>query len=199
MLEMVFGKLTIIGDAPNDNTGHIMSRCRCECGRETITRKSRLISGETKSCNKCGRIVHGNNKTGRRSKEYRAWTHIKDRCNNPTCKSYKNYGAKGIKICERWTNSFSNFLRDVGFAPSTHHTLDRFPNNKGNYEPGNVRWATMLQQQQNRTNNVWLEYNGERKILTEWSRVLGVDQTLLSYHITKKKRTIEEAIKIIRA
>lgn len=84
----------------------------------------------------------------RRSKEYRAWAHIKGRCTNPNDAGFHNYGGRGIKMCEEWAASYEAFLREVGRAPSPEHTLDRIDNERG-YEPGNVRWATKAEQSRN--------------------------------------------------
>lgn len=81
--------------------------------------------------------------------EYHAWTAMKSRCNDPNSQAYDRYGGRGIKVCQRWQESFEAFVADVGKRPSADHSLDRYPNNDGNYEPGNVRWATRSQQQSN--------------------------------------------------
>ena len=91
-----------------------------------------------------GAIFHGERINGKISKEYRAWTQMRRRC-----KKHPHYVSRGISVCEQW-KQFSAFLVDVGRAPSPKHTLDRYPNPAGNYEPGNVRWATMLEQSHNR-------------------------------------------------
>ncbi len=85
----------------------------------------------------------------KRSPEYQAWKNMKQRCLNPKHPQYKHYGARGISVCARWM-SFESFLKDVGPRPSADLSLDRYPNNDGNYEPGNVRWATMSEQAFNR-------------------------------------------------
>jgi hypothetical protein len=82
--------------------------------------------------------------------EYRTYIDMIWRCSKPTCKSYKNYGGRGIVVCDRWLLSFDNFLSDMGPRPSSKHSIDRYPNNDGNYEPSNCRWATMVQQINNR-------------------------------------------------
>ena len=82
--------------------------------------------------------------------EYAIWTAIKQRCGNPENTAWRWYGGRGISVCERWRRSFKIFLRDVGSKPSPKHSLDRFPNPNGNYEPGNVRWATYKQQLETR-------------------------------------------------
>src|SRR5690349_17126667 len=99
-----------------------------------------------------GRTTHGNAIRKQRTPEFNAWANMIQRCTNPRCPEFKRYGAVGIRICARW-QEFANFLADVGPRPSAEHSLDRFPNNNGNYEPGNVRWATAAEQQANlRTN-----------------------------------------------
>jgi hypothetical protein len=173
-----FGILTVIERAGKDKGNNRLFKCVCDCGKIIVTRGTRL-KNKIHSCGCKARVTHG--QTG--SKEHKAWVHIRDRCGNPNNKSYKNYGAKGIMVCPRWLESFENFFADMGPAPSRNHTLDRFPNNKGNYEPGNCRWANWHQQQGNRTNNRWIEYNGERMILQDWVRKLKLNT--LGYHLDK--------------
>ena len=104
-------------------------------------------------------------------KELYAWNGIKSRCLNKNNKAYKYYGGRGIKMCARWRNSYRNFLLDMGQAPDATYSIDRIDNN-GNYEPGNCRWATMDTQANNRRNNIVIEYDGQTKTLSDWSRDL---------------------------
>lgn len=92
-----------------------------------------------------GAVTHGEGSRGKRSKEYQTWIGMRARCRRKP-----HYVAHGVRVCERWQESFSAFLEDVGRAPSEAHTIDRYPNPDGHYEPGNVRWATMLEQRHNR-------------------------------------------------
>lgn len=96
--------------------------------------------------------THG--RSGGKDITYSSWSSMKTRCLSKTNHKYKKYGGVGITICQQWKDSFEIFLKDVGERPSKQYSLDRFPNNKGNYEPNNVRWATQKQQQNNRTNNI---------------------------------------------
>lgn len=103
---------------------------------------------------KIGRpIIHGfRRRSLKRPREYNSWQHMKGRCLNPKHTKFKWYGAKGVTVCQQWIDSFETFLSDVGLAPSVNHTLDR-KNPFGNYEPENVRWATPLEQANNRRRN----------------------------------------------
>lgn len=101
-------------------------------------------------------LRHGEANGRSRTKEYRVWAHIKDRCYRPTDKSYHNYGGRGIGMNEAWRNSYEAFLNGVGRAPSPQHSLDRIDNDKG-YEPGNVRWTTQKQQLRNTRRNVLID------------------------------------------
>ena len=95
--------------------------------------------------------------------EWRAWCKMRDRCECPTCPDFKNYGGRGIKICDRWWH-FENFFSDMGERPSPKHTLDRIDVN-GNYEPGNCRWITRQEQFWNMRKTIWVEYRGKRQAL----------------------------------
>src|SRR5882672_8299167 len=94
-------------------------------------------------------------------------------CYNSGMYDFKYHGGRGIKVCDKWKHDFQAFLKDVGEKPSPKHTLDRFPNKDGDYEPGNVRWATWREQQTNRRNSILVEYQGEIHGLREWAEILG--------------------------
>ena len=114
--------------------------------------------------------THGKSYT----KVYTCWEGIKQRCCNPKTKAYKDYGGRGIQMCERWKNSFEMFLADVGEPPTSHHSIDRIDND-GNYEPGNVRWASRRQQTNNRrTKTTKISFAGMAKTIPEWCEFLGI-------------------------
>lgn len=114
-----------------------------------------------------------------RTTTYTIWRGMKRRCSDPKAKDYNRYGGKGILICERWKDSFENFLHDMGERPSKNHTLDRI-DSAGNYEPTNCRWATWKEQQNNRCNNLRIEFNGVTKTTAEWTAELGFSRLLIN-------------------
>lgn len=186
-----FGRLTVLERIKTED--YFSYKCSCECGNTTLVKRTgTLTSGNTQSCG-CLKdeetlkrsTKHGHRTTANTTSEYRAWVHIKQRCYNPEVKQFKNYGGRGIKVCDRWLESFYNFLTDMGAKPSDKHSLDRYPNNDGNYEPGNCRWATDEQQAHNKRNNVRIEFNGESMVLTEWARFFGVTHSSLRLQLNK--------------
>lgn len=171
-----YGSITAISAAGPSNGAKIKWLCRCDCGCDFVTCGGKIRSGEVISCPSCSRervrldrVTHGKRKTD----EYRIWTHIKSRCFNPKVPSYKNYGGRGITMCDKWRESFDSFISDMGCRPSTDHSIDRI-NNDGNYEPGNCRWATRKTQMNNTRVNRLIQIEGETKTMTQWADVIGV-------------------------
>lgn len=112
---------------------------------------------------------------------------MKQRCHNPKNSKYALYGGKGIEVCERWRGSFVAFLEDMGEKPSPKHSIDRI-DGKGNYTPENCRWATIDQQNRNLSRNHWVEYQGERMVITDLAAHLHVQVDTLRYQIETGKR-----------
>lgn len=106
--------------------------------------------------------------------EYLAWLNMRARCYYPKHNRFHLYGKIGIKVCARWLANFQDFFTDVGVRPTAEHSLDRFPDKNGDYEPGNVRWATPTEQSNNRRSNKLLEFDGEIHTLAEWERIKGL-------------------------
>jgi hypothetical protein len=147
-----FGRWTVVAEAGRNKQGHVLWLCKCECGTEKSV-SGLYLRGGGKSCG-CLQTKHGESGL-QRTPEYSAWVGMKTRCTNPKCEFWKDYGERGIRVCKRWLNSFENFLADVGRRTSPLHSLDRFPDNNGDYEPSNVRWATGSEQQHNRRQFKW--------------------------------------------
>lgn len=177
-----FGRLSVISEKGRSKDGNVMWLCRCDCGKEITTNGRNLKRGDTNSCG-CVRSEyyssarkHGHSFKASKTSEYRTWGAMKSRCLNPKNKYYYNYGGRGIKICSRWLGNkgFEHFLSDMGPKTSDKHSLDRIKNNK-NYTPKNCRWATKYEQERNKRSNIWFTYNGERRILKDWARILGIN------------------------
>lgn len=109
---------------------------------------------------------------------------MKTRCLNPNSQNFKDYGGRGIEVCDRWL-SFENFIADVGRRPSPQHSLDRYPNKNGNYEPGNVRWALPREQQNNRRNTIEVTVEGVRVPLSEACEKLGINSNTVWMRIDR--------------
>lgn len=188
-----YNRLTIIEYSKTDKHNNHYFTCICECGKRVTNTSGSLQSGSVKSCGcynmelRIKRATHGQtSKFTGVTPEYKAWQNMKNRCNNNLLKCFPDYGGRGIRVCERWQNSFENFLQDMGVRPSNRHSLDRFPNANGHYEPENCRWATKKQQQQNTRTNKWFEYNGAKLIISDWARKFDIMPSLIQHHLKTK-------------
>ena len=177
----VFSSLTIVERVYRNSRPYW--RCRCVCGEEVLVRTDSWQA--QKSCG-CQRGTHKLSKT----RIYRIWSGMRQRCTNPKDKPYHRYGGRGITVCDRW-QTFTNFLEDMGHPPAGA-SIDRI-NNDGNYEPGNCRWATPYVQNHNRSDNHWVILDGDRVTVRDAAEYLDVWETTLGYRIRRygKDRAIE--------
>lgn len=175
-----FGKLTVIEENGRGKRGEVLWLCVCDCGNKRnksasfLRKKSTFSCGcEKKEAAKKAFTSHGLSQTP----TYNVWQSMKDRCLNPKNCVYHNYGARGIKVCDRWINSFENFYSDMGEKPK-HLSIERIDNN-GDYEPSNCRWATAREQCANRRRSSHVTIDGETKNISEWSRVSGIGRSTI--------------------
>ena len=160
--------------------------CRCDCGEVRDVAANMLRNGDSRSCGclKRERIVsahltHGMTKTP----TYRIWAAMISRCTNSKRKDWNLYGGRGISVCDRWRHSFESFIADMGEQPPGR-SIDRFPNQNGNYEPGNCRWATSVEQGRNMRSSVV-------------TRDMAVE-ILASFHNGESRKSIAERLRISR-
>jgi hypothetical protein len=166
-----FGHLTVLKWAGSNIHGKHFWLCLCDCGNHSKPVTSQLINGLTLSCG-CinqGAKTHGKTNTP----EYRVWQNMKRRCHVPSHRDYPNYGGRGITVCQRWRNSFANFLKDMGLRPSRYHSLDRIKNDE-EYGPENCKWATAEEQSRNTRRNVMITAWGQTLCISQWATQIGV-------------------------
>lgn len=178
--------------AHTDKSGHQWGEFKCDCGNLCVRRIDQ-VRRRPKGGHSCGCklaeykasvgvkfLTHGMHD----SPEYIAWRSMKNRCDLPTCKAYKNYGARGITYSSRWRD-FTNFLADMGARPSPKHSLDRI-NNDGDYTPDNCRWATMKTQLNNKRTCRYITHNGETKTIAQWAHISGLTPACISRRVQYK-------------
>lgn len=178
-----FGRLVALNEVEKNRHGARRWLCQCDCGTPPkVVLQDLLRSGMTRSCG-ClhrevsrGAIKHGHARKNAHSPELIAWRNMLHRCYRERTHNYAAYGGRGITVCERWRGrgGFQRFLADFGLRPTRAHSLDRYPDTNGNYEPGNVRWATLREQAQNKRDTLLVAVNGRSVPLIALTRSLGV-------------------------
>lgn len=197
-----FGRLTAVQFAYKRNKNYFY-KCVCECGKECIKSRDYLLYESSSVHKSCGcwrkeqqaRTTRNTHKmhTLEHRPEYITWKAMKQRCYDVNCKAYFNYGGRGIKVCDRWLNSFENFLADMGEKPSPAHSLDRIDTN-GDYCPENCRWATREEQANNKRSSIMIEYNGKTQTFAQWSKELNIPYYSALGLYKNTKRTFAEIV-----
>lgn len=200
----IFFRLKVIDKAPvligSKGQNIYCVSAKCECGNVIYVPEYKLRSNHTKSCGclqieKAKKNLPGKTHGLTRTPEHYTWQSMLHRCSKTYNTSYKNYGAKGIKVCERW-HKFENFLADMGKRPSENHTLDRI-NPKGNYEPSNCRWADWNTQSRNRTNNVNVKINNQTMCSSQAAKFLNVHESKISKLVKKLNISHQQVVNIL--
>lgn len=196
----IFGRLTILSYAGKAGKESIWLS-RCKCGVEKVVRYNGLTRGATTSCGCYRREVHAKRRARPKGHErtfknplYRIWQSMKTRCYNEKNPNYARYGAKGVRICQRWLDSFDTFVDDMGMPPEGH-SIDRI-DPYGDYSPENCRWATRLIQSQNQKRTRFYQWQGESLCLTEVARRANVDYYQVYWAVFAGK-SIDEAVQSI--
>lgn len=188
----VFGRLTVIERRGSDDAHNAMWFVRCECGVTKTLPGVVMRSGNTRSCGclfcdsvRANSITHGATVNRHEAVEYKAWKAMLYRCKYPRRHPY--HAGRGIQVCRRWKGpkGYTAFRSDVGPRPSPKYSLDRYPDNNGNYRPGNVRWATKQQQALNSRRCHMITAVGQSKSLGEWAKALGLRQEALRHRIDR--------------
>lgn len=195
-----FGRLVVISRFPRK--GRVSWSCLCDCGNTPVVTRGELRDGKTKSCG-CYRkeklkrdlTTHGDSGGGKGTptKMYKVWASMLQRCTNAKSNHYKDYGGRGISVCERW-NKYSNFKEDMGDSYKYGLTLDRINNDDG-YFPNNCRWVSQKQQKRNTRKTIMVTYKDETKPLSEWVEILGLPYDRTHHRITHGY-TPEDAFKL---
>lgn len=191
----VFDRLTVIEHFGSNKHGMSLWKCKCVCGNETIVIGTALTKGSTRSCG----CLHDESASHRFSKhrmtktrEYKSWASMIQRCTNPNDVAHANYGGRGITICDRWLE-FENFFSDMGPRPKGRYSLGRI-NNNGPYTPDNCRWETDFEQIRNRRVTKLHEHDGETLCLMDWAVKTGIPLYKLRYYIERRGMALSAAL-----
>lgn len=195
-----YGRLTVVSYAGTRSNGRggAMWLCRCDCGNETVVFSGVLRDKTTRSCGCLRRELSTSRLSTQnglsQTQEYKTWRGMITRCHgDANARDRANYQERGIVVCDRWKESFHNFLEDMGKHPGKGYSLDRIDNN-GSYSPENCRWATRIEQMNNKRSNTIITYNGSAFTLAQIERKLGLSRGYLSGKLSYYRGDVEKAI-----
>ena len=195
LVGQVFDRLTVVSEAGRDKFGRMTWNCTCVCGKTRIVQSNNLRTGHTTSCG-CAQtdmLVKRNTTHGlERGEVYQCWSGMKARCYNQKAVGYKNYGGRGIQVCEKWRESYASFYKDMGEKPDSTYSIERRDNN-GNYAPENCYWATRIVQANNSRWNRIVTINGRTKNRTQWCKHFGISNSTVSGRL-QRGWSIENAL-----
>lgn len=177
----IFNRWTVIGPPSlgGKNGTTVFWICRCECGTVKPVASGHLKNGASASCGCLHKERAAEFATKHKSiktREYSSWRAMKERCSNPNHIEWRNYGGRGIGVCQRWADrksGFSNFINDMGKIPDNSYSIDRIDVN-GDYSPENCKWSSRKEQANNRRNSVIVEYHGRSQTISQWSEETGI-------------------------
>lgn len=190
----IFSRLTVLSFYPNNRRGRYWL-CQCECGNKTIVRGGLLRNAQTRSCgcmqrDAASRSSFKHGMAG--SLEHHSWCGMINRTTTKKVKGINRYIERNITVCDEWANSFEQFYKDMGAKPSSEYSIDRI-NNDGNYEPSNCRWATIIEQNNNKSTCVNIQIDGITRTATQWAEITGIDRNAI-YRRIKDGWSPERAI-----
>lgn len=197
-----FGRWTVICRAGKAKNGHTQWLCECACGQTEIVGGDSLKSGHSRSCGCLRKETHWETHGKSKTKLFRVWCAMRDRCLRPTDKCYSWYGGRGISVCSEWSNSFQEFYNwALNSGYSAGLTIDRIDNN-GNYTPSNCRWVDRSTQSRNRRSTHFITVKGETHCIKEWSEITGISENVIYLRINRLKwspeRAVSEPVKSIK-
>ena len=200
MIGQRYGRLVVISQSESIKPGRLRWLCKCDCGNECVVKGISLRRGNTKSCGCLSsenaqqrameHITHGQSKT----RLYRIWVNMRSRCNKPSHPDYPRYGARGIKVCEEWDNSFQPFYNwSMSNGYRENLSIDRI-DNESNYSPDNCRWVDTNVQNNNTRRNHYITYNGETLTIGQWSKKQGINKHTLYARLATRGWSVERAL-----